>query len=534
VDQPLDPLTNHYRLRINQPPPASALQPTARLLSPQDKASPQGSPSLYAVGTLLVYHDVNHNGRLDRIEAGAPCSVDHLLGVAAKESLWFLQGPLPAEAFLQKNYLGQLRPGFNRLSLRRPCFPDLECSAGQWRAYQPSAFDRSEYHDWDLRLDPLLLDNTSVQHEDWPTYGACAELRQQLDEVFHGECPASEKTCHGNPRRDQPQVLFSAPHEALLQRLRSRGCWFDLGERPWRCNPGRLGCPAGYACCEEVCRKRCEKDARARWASIASGPFLYGQRRKEPCFEETGYQVPITLTHDFEISTTEVTQGQFASVMGYNPSHFAPTGQGQIHCGERCPVENVTYHEALAYCNELSRLNGQSPCFSCDGTRLNLSCTIKPEFADHKIYSCPGYRLPTEAEWEYAFRAGTSTQFYTGDPEHCETPDPLTDEIAWYEFNAERKTHPVAQKKPNALGLYDMAGNVSEWVLDALEVEEAAMNPVDPWGHGIYNQTKIAWYRGGEYTSYPLYTGAFVRYTAIAGPSENSIGFRCIRSNLKK
>jgi formylglycine-generating enzyme required for sulfatase activity len=115
----------------------------------------------------------------------------------------------------------------------------------------------------------------------------------------------------------------------------------------------------------------------------------------------------------------EVTQAQWQKVMGNNPSTFSS-------CGENCPVEQVSWDDAQEF---IKKLNAQN-----DGYQ---------------------YRLPSEAEWEYACRAGT-TGDYPGDP----------NSMAWYTSNADYKTHPVGQKQANAWGLYDMQGNVSEWVMD--------------------------------------------------------------------
>ncbi len=110
-------------------------------------------------------------------------------------------------------------------------------------------------------------------------------------------------------------------------------------------------------------------------------------------------------------------------------------------------------------------MSGFNACYSCVGTAEDTRCVVTPGLEDEKIYSCEGYRLPTEAEWEYAYRAGTNTDFYSG-PRTASGPDPNADSIAWYLENSGETTHPVALKLPNSWGLYDMSGNVWEWVHD--------------------------------------------------------------------
>lgn len=148
----------------------------------------------------------------------------------------------------------------------------------------------------------------------------------------------------------------------------------------------------------------------------------------------------VHLTKGFALSETEVTQAQYQAVMGKNPSRF----KDKPDSGQRS-VEQVSWFDAVSYCNRLSELEGRKPCY-----------TIQGEQVDWPDAACPGYRLPTEAEWEYAARADQRYQ-YAGSDE--------PDRVAWHSGNAS-ETHPVAQRDPNAWFLYDMSGNVWEWVWD--------------------------------------------------------------------
>jgi formylglycine-generating enzyme required for sulfatase activity len=159
----------------------------------------------------------------------------------------------------------------------------------------------------------------------------------------------------------------------------------------------------------------------------------------------------VTISYGFYMGKYEVTQAQWQKVMGNNPSYFK-------NCGDNCPVESVSWDDAREFVKELNQMN--------DG------------------YT---YRLPTEAEWEYACRAGT-TEDYAGN----------RGAMGWYEKNSGYKTHAVGQLPPNAFGLYDMQGNVYEWCED--------------WYHDSYNGAPTdgsAWLSGGEQKYRVARGGAF-------------------------
>ena len=262
----------------------------------------------------------------------------------------------------------------------------------------------------------------------------------------------------------------------------------------------------------------------ATWVTIQTGTFQMGSpdgtgtQPKEPCRNTIETQHQVTLTNDFEIQTTEVTQNQFYSLMGYKPSHFSA-------CGGTCPVEQVNWHEAAAYANALSAKAILPACYTCTGSGKAVTCQEASVYSGQKVYSCRGYRLPTEAEWEYAYRAVTSTALYNGGITSCTSKDPNMDKIGWYSSNSNSKTHPVGQKTPNAWGLTDMAGNVREWCHDLLGTYPSS-SVTDPVG--MSGTSRV--FRGGSWKYNAAYARAANRNNSSPGYSRNDLGFRPVRT----
>ena len=184
------------------------------------------------------------------------------------------------------------------------------------------------------------------------------------------------------------------------------------------------------------------------FVTIEPNSFTMGSPKSERFRGTDEDQVEVTISRAFEIMATEVTQREWFIVMGYNPSYFSKseycsnTFDKENNLCSNHPVESVSWNMAQEFINELNRRTNLS---GCDGT---------PDSAS----GC--YRLPTEAEWEFAARAGTKTTYYFGDD-----PKDLEDH-AWYRENSNRQTHAVRGKTSNDNGLYDVHGNVWEWVQD--------------------------------------------------------------------
>jgi formylglycine-generating enzyme required for sulfatase activity len=206
----------------------------------------------------------------------------------------------------------------------------------------------------------------------------------------------------------------------------------------------------------------------------------------------------VRITRPFYLGTTEVTQGQYRAVTGENPSHFKGS--------DDLPVENVSWNDAIAYCNKLSELEGLKPYY---------------QFGPGVPSGGDGYRLPTEAEWEYACRAGSTTRYSFGDDAAS------LGEYAWFDGNSGEKTHPVGQKRPNAWGLYDMHGNVWEWCRDGWDADYYKNSPVaDPLGP---SQAAFRVIRGGGWNFNPRHARSANRDWITPGLRYDFLGFRLAR-----
>jgi formylglycine-generating enzyme required for sulfatase activity len=277
----------------------------------------------------------------------------------------------------------------------------------------------------------------------------------------------------------------------------------------------------------------------ATWVLIdVSGmPFTMGSPEGELGRDEREVEHEVTLSKNYWMMTTEVTQGQFLRTMGYSPSFL-------FACGMNCPVERVTWHELAAYANALSVSEFLEPCYACTGSAPDFRCS--PIGGNGSPYDCFGYRLPTEAEWEYAARAGELGATYNGEPDvtGCEA-NPVLDSIAWYCGNStafyvpgsdacsERGgpsscgTQPVAGLSPNPWGLHDMLGNVFEWCHDYY-TDYAGGPETDPTGPASGTVRLV---RGGSFSNGALAVRAAYRNIVDPDLRVVNVGGRLVRSD---
>jgi uncharacterized repeat protein (TIGR02543 family) len=259
---------------------------------------------------------------------------------------------------------------------------------------------------------------------------------------------------------------------------------------------------------------------------IPGGTFTMGSPASEPNRSSGETQHTVTLS-SFYMGKYQVTQEQYLAVMGSNPSVFKTAVSGESGTPGKLPVERVSWYDALVFCNRLSIAEGLSPAYSISGSTDPIVWGAVPTSINATwnavtiVSGSAGYRLPTEAQSEYACRAGTTTAYNTGDT--------ISDNTGWYYDNSGSKTHQVGLKPANAWGLYDMHGNVREWCWDWYGTYTAGAQ-TDPMGASS-GSFRVA--RGGGWSSVLAeYLRSAYRYYSTLEVSSTGTGFRLVRPQV--
>jgi formylglycine-generating enzyme required for sulfatase activity len=241
--------------------------------------------------------------------------------------------------------------------------------------------------------------------------------------------------------------------------------------------------------------KRFTNSVKMKLVRIAPGKFTMGSPNDESERNSNEIQHEVQITRSFFLGVYTVTQAQYKKVMGKNPCWFSATGHGQASVRglntDDFPVENVSWNDATAFCNKLSALPAEK-----GASRF--------------------YRLPTEAEWEYACRAGTTTAYHTGKT--------LEAKHANFSGSSVNRVAKVGSYKPNAWGLYDMHGNVWQWCADWHDDNYYRVSPKkDPSGPKVGNSREV---RGGCFLNTARQCRAAYRVYVHPTYASNHVGFR--------
>jgi formylglycine-generating enzyme len=267
--------------------------------------------------------------------------------------------------------------------------------------------------------------------------------------------------------------------------------------RPASTAPGGAGSAPGGAPVEVATK------SGVRMVYVPGGAFTMGSAQGNPD-EAPPHKVSITA---FLMDRVPVTHEMFTAAQVPDPSHWQDNPKG--------PVERIRWRDAKRYCNERSRLEGLKPCY--DEKTPDWNCD----------YSADGYRLPTEAEWEFAGRAGSEG-----------TEQPYGDALrqcAWYAENSDQKTHPVGEKRPNTFGLYDMYGDVSVWCEDVYDPQYYKASPAaDPHGPPSPGRDVKRVLRGGNWKASAAMCSVTRRQGERTGDTDacfatDFCGMRCVR-----
>ncbi len=321
------------------------------------------------------------------------------------------------------------------------------------------------------------------------------DAQQSFSIALHLYTPTYEESCAADCNGDQ--IVSSGDAQAIFRKILEFGECMDPLE---------------------------EATPPIEFVYIPAGTFQMGSPDDEMCrYSDEGPVHSVTLTHAFYIQSTEVTQQQWIDVFGENPSEYT---------GLNRPVENVTWYDCCIYCNRLSQSEGLTPCYYSDESYTTVFDGTPPVTYGSVYWnqSANGYRLPTEAEWEYACRAGTTTVYNNGENNADCAEDPNLDPLGRYYFNSGSFANHavVGSYQANNWGLYDMHGNVWEWCWDRKSSDYSSSSSpcIDPTGptSGPYCVM-----RGGGWIDYASCCRSAVRRGFGCCSRRIELGFRPLR-----
>ena len=358
-----------------------------------------------------------------------------------------------------------------------------------------------------------------------------------LREPAPSAADTGESAQRGTPSSSPPASFSSAVHPRPKRRSRALTIWLAgllLGLFVVFVVVMTMGSPsqddqpiaAPGAAKPDPTESMARRPAAGTSVRVLNGRYARGTAPHDPDYRPDELLHEVILSQGLVVEATEVTQARWRSVFPTSPSTHA-------RCGDHCPVENVSWWDAIAFANGLSEREGRSSCYDIQGCRGTpgdgvFSC----QDARFVGVTCDGWRLPTEAEWEYLARA--------------QSPPPDLAKVAWSAANADAEygirpcpdrpngalpaacgTHPVASKAANAFGLHDLFGNVREWVHDAYGDYPTRTPARDPMGPGGSGERVI---RGGGFLSPPSMMRAASRDRAAPSTRSSDLGFRLVRS----
>ena len=354
------------------------------------------------------------------------------------------------------------------------------------------------------------------------TCGHTTEVSGKAEHSFGDWTTTKEATCAQEGKKTVYCTVCEYEKEETIPANGHSGIW-EITEEPTETKSGQMQTLCKV--CEETVTKELQPVPEG-FVLVKAGTFQMGSEegidRNKPVHE-------VTITKPFYMGKYEVTQAEYEKYCSYTGSKSPESGYG---VGDNYPVYFVNWYDALVYCNKRSMAEGLTPCYSISDSTDPEDWGEVPTSSDRTWngveckWNANGYRLPTEAEWEYAARAGDNTVdslTYSGTSDVNKLGD-----YAWYFDNSKGKTHEVGTKLQNAFGLYDMTGNVSEWCWNwyTYSYDAETEGGSDPTGTS-WGSVRV--YRGCDLSDESDYCA--VSYRVFSNPSffSNRRGFRVVR-----